>query len=629
MKQFSVDDFYRGECYCAYKHFGAHIVNMNGQDGVIFRTYAPSAKGIEVIGEFNGWNGENSKMINDGRGFYELFVPNAHEGQMYKHRVYQCTGRVVDKADPYAFKSELRPGTASIVANIKSMIFDDDKWISSRSKYYDKPLNIYEMHFGSWRMPEGKTEEDGREQWFTYSEIADELIDYVKKNNFTHIEILPLSEHPLDASWGYQAAGYYSATSRYGTPQDLMTFVNRCHKNGIGVIIDYAYVHFVRDDYAMGSFDGTPLYEYPPSDVNQSEWGSYNFNLSKGEVQSFLMSAAAFWLDVYHFDGIRMDAISNAIYWMGDKARGINDRALDFVRKTNYYLNDTFKNVILIAEDSSDFPNVTRPVEKGGLGFDYKWDLGWMNDTLEYFKLDPFLRQYHHNKINWSMAYFYNERYLLPLSHDEVVHGKATIVNKMWGLYGEKFSQARTLYTYMFTHPGKKLNFMGNELAMFREWDEKKEPDWFLTKYPAHDSFTRFFRDICAVLQNNPALYERDYEQDGFLWIDANNNRDNIYSFIRKSKNQNLAVIMNCAPVTHKGFRLGMEENSELTEIFNTEADIYGGCNVVNKGKIKTDPIPFKNFPHSASIDVPPFGTCIFEVKKIPENTMQKSRRKS
>lgn len=615
MLDFSSEVFYRGECFYAYKYFGAHITD----GGVMFRVYAPAARRIELIGEFNGWNGENSAMKNDGRGFYELFVPNACEGQMYKYRVYQANGRIVDKADPYAFASELRPGTASIIASLDKFKFTDSKWINSRTKLYDEPFNIYEIHFGSWKMPNGGITEESKpdELWYNYSEIADELIAYVKEHHFTHIEILPLAEHPFDGSWGYQAAGYFSATSRYGKPQDLMEFINKCHNNGIGVIIDFAFVHFVRDDYAMGMFDGTPLYEYPPSDVNQSEWGSYNFNLSKGEVQSFLMSSAAFWLDIYHFDGIRMDAISNAIYWMGNKDRGINDRALDFVRKMNWNLDNTFRNVILIAEDSTDFPNVTRPVEKGGLGFDYKWDLGWMNDTLEYFKLDPFLRQYHHNKINWSMAYFYNERYLLPLSHDEVVHGKATIVNKMWGLYGEKFSQARSLYTYMFTHPGKKLNFMGNEIAQFREWDETKEPDWFLLEYPSHKGFARFFNDISAVMEAHPAFYKHDYDSSGFLWIDANDNHNNIYSYIRKSEKDAFIVIMNCAPVTHENFPIGTEYPCELTEILNTEWDIYGGCNVRNDKKIKSEDIPYNNFPCTAKVTIPPFGTVIFEVKKI------------
>ena len=343
MADFSVDSFYRGECFCAYKYFGAHITD----GGVMFRVYAPSAWRIEIIGEFNSWCGENHSMNNDGRGFYELFVPNACAGQMYKYRIYQANGRVVDKSDPYAFATELRPGTASIITSLESYRFSDAKWINSRSKLYNEPLNIYEIHFGSWKMPNGGITENSvpNELWYSYSDIADELISYVKKYHFTHIEILPLAEHPFDGSWGYQASGYFSATCRYGRPQDLMEFVDKCHANGIGVIIDFAFVHFVRDDYAMGMFDGTPLYEYPPSDVNESEWGSYNFNLSKGEVQSFLMSAAAFWVDVYHFDGIRMDAISNAIYWMGNKKRGINDRALTFVRRMNFNLNKAFPNI--------------------------------------------------------------------------------------------------------------------------------------------------------------------------------------------------------------------------------------------------------------------------------------------
>lgn len=631
MSIFSIDEFYRGNCYNSYKYFGAHPVS-DDDSGIIFRVYAPAATCVEVIGEFNGWTGNMHRMNKFDNGVFEICIPEAKVGQMYKFRVYQQGGTVVDKADPYAFHSELRPNTASIISRFDNCgIFNDEKWMNNRTKCFDKPLNIYELHMGSWRKPKGKTENDGGAQWYRYDEIADELIKYLKQNHYTHVEFLPLTEHPFDGSWGYQASLYFSATSRYGTPHQLMTLINKCHQNNIGTIIDFAFVHFVRDNFSLGNFDGTALYEYPPSDVNESEWGSYNFNLSKGEVQSYLMSSAAFWLDVYHFDGIRMDAISNAIYWMGDKNRGVNDRSVDFFKKMNYNLSHAFSNIMLIAEDSSDYPGITTPVEKGGIGFDYKWDLGWMNDTLEYFKIDPFFRKGNHNKLNWSMAYFYNEKYILPLSHDEVVHGKATIVQKMWGdNYENKFAQARTLYSYMFTHPGKKLNFMGNELGMFREWDEAKELDWFLLdQFPMHKAFHKFFGDICKLVTENPAFYEKDYDKDGFLWIDADNCDQNVYSYYRMSDNQTFAVICNMSPVLLRNFRLELKDNCTLTEVLNSDSKIYGGTGVLNEGKIKSVPIPGKKFKNSAVITLPPFGTCIFEVKHTaPQKAVVKKTKR-
>ncbi len=633
MATFSMDEFYRGESTNAYEYFGAHPISDDDDSGVVFRVYAPSAWQIEVIGDFNGWNGWNHKMNKVNSTVYELCIPEARVGQLYKFRVYQQGGNVVDKADPYAFHSELRPNTASIVTRISKDTFHDEKWMKNRSKCYDKPMNIYEMHMGSWRKPFGKTEEDGGAQWFRYDEVGYELVKYLKENNYTHVEVMPLAEYPFDGSWGYQVSQYYSATSRYGTPEQLMKFVDVCHQNQIGVIIDFAFVHFVKDNYSLGSFDGTSLYEYPPSDVNQSQWGSYNFNLSKGDVRSYLTSCAAFWLDTYHFDGIRMDAINNGIYWMGDKNRGVNDRSVDFFKNMNRKLNEQFHNVVLIAEDSSDYPGVTKPVSEGGLGFDYKWDMGWMNDTLKYFKLDPLWRKGSHNQINWSMAYFYFERFILPLSHDEVVHGKATIVQKMFGGdYENKFAQARTLYAYMMTHPGKKLNFMGNELGMFREWDETREMDWFLLdEYPMHQKFHQYFRDLSGLVINNPAFYEKDYESDGFLWIDADNANENMYAYYRISNGQKYAVVLNMSPVRRDHYRIGMHYPCTITEVLNSDSECYGGSGAVNPKPIKSEPICHNQWYHSLEITLPPFGAAIFEVKEEPrkEEKAEKTEKKT
>lgn len=621
MADFSMDEFYRGDSMNAYRFFGAHPASAD-DSGIMFRVYAPHAWQMEVIGDFNGWNGWNHRMNKVNSSVYELYVPEARVGQLYKFRVYQQGGNVVDKADPYAFHSQLRPDTASVITRINpDSVFNDDEWMASRTKCYDKPMNIYEMHMGSWKRHYGKSAADGAAQWFHYDEIAEDLVQYVKENNFTHIEVMPLAEYPFDGSWGYQVSQYYSATSRYGTPEQLMRFVDVCHRNGIGVIIDFAFVHFVRDAYSLGNFDGTALYEYPPSDVSQSQWGSYNFNLSKGDVQSYLMSCAAFWLDAYHFDGIRMDAINNGIYWMGDKNRGVNDRSVDFFKKMNYNLNRTFQNIMLIAEDSSDYPGVTKPVEEGGLGFDYKWDMGWMNDTLKYMKVDPLWRRGSHNLINWSMAYFYYERFILPLSHDEVVHGKATIVQKMFGGdYHNKFAQVRTLYTYMMTHPGKKLNFMGNELAMFREWDETKELDWFLLNdFPMHKMFHDFFRDLNALTTKNPAFYEKDYTEDGFEWIDADNADENMYAYYRMTDGQKYAVVLNMSPVTRENFRMGLRDDCTLTEVLNSDNQCYGGTGVLNPNPIKSEPICHNQWYHSAVFTLPPFGAVVFEVKETPK----------
>ena len=440
MKNTYLKDFHEGRSLDAYRHFGAHPE----REGVRFTVYAPNAQAIQVIGSFDEWECEGHEMKKvDERGTWSLYIKGAKVNDSYKYRITQATGRVVDKMDPYAFYSELRPNTASVVEDLSYDGWEDAEWLKGRSKGFDRPINIYEVHIGSWMK-----EED--EDFVNYRKIAGRLIDYVKQNHFTHIELMPLCEYPFDGSWGYQCSGYFSVTSRYGTCHDLMYLVNEAHKAGIGVIMDFVPVHFVKDDFSLSYFDGTALYEYPRAHDADSQWGTANFDLWKEEVRSFLMSAASFWIDVYHVDGLRMDAISNAIFWHGNKQLGVNEGALDFIKRMNFMLNEKYQGkIMLIAEDSTDFPNVTKSTLEGGLGFDYKWDLGWMNDTLNYLKKDPVYRKWHHNNITFSMAYFYSERFLIEFSHDEVVHGKATIINKMWGTYEQKFAQLRTLYLYM------------------------------------------------------------------------------------------------------------------------------------------------------------------------------------
>lgn len=609
MKNKIMDRYYKGCALDAYKLFGAHLCEERGKKGVRFTVYAPHAQGIQVIGSFDDWSCKGHQMRRkDDKGIWSLFVAEAKEGDMYKYRVTQATGRIVDKMDPYAFYSELRPNTASIVTNLDYKKWSDEKWLAQRTKNFDKPVNIYEMHLGSW-----KKDED--QEWVNYKDIAKELIAYVKENNFTHIELMPLNEYPFDGSWGYQCSGYFSATSRYGSAQELMYLINACHRANIGIIMDFVPVHFVRDDFSLSYFDGTPLYEYEKACDADSQWGTANFNLWREEVRSFLMSAAAFWIDKYHVDGLRMDAISNIIHWHGNKDLGENEGALHFIKRMNYHLSEAYKGVMLIAEDSSDFANVTKATQDGGLGFDYKWDLGWMNDTLKYLEKDPIYRKWHHNNITFSMAYFYSERFIMEFSHDEVVHGKKTIVDKIWGSYEEKFAQLRTLYLYMFTHPGKKLNFMGNELAHFREWDEEKQCDWDLLKYPMHDAFHRYFAKLGELYSKTPALYETEYDWTSFQWIDADNADENMFSYLRKNENSYYIVILNFSPNAYKKHAFGVPEKGVYHELLNTEQDIWGG-EITELGKMKAVEKECNKLPYTIEVDVPAFGGVLLELKR-------------
>ena len=607
MKNTYLKDFHEGRSLDAYRHFGAHPE----REGVRFTVYAPNAQAIQVIGSFDDWECEGHEMKKvDERGTWSLYIKGVKVGDSYKYRITQATGRVVDKMDPYAFYSELRPNTASVVEDLSNDSWEDAEWLKSRSKNFDRPVNIYEVHIGSWMK-----EED--EDFVNYRKIAGRLIEYVKENHFTHIELMPLCEYPFDGSWGYQCSGYYSVTSRYGTCHDLMYLVNEAHKAGIGVIMDFVPVHFVKDDFSLSYFDGTALYEYPRAHDADSQWGTANFDLWKEEVRSFLMSAASFWIDVYHFDGLRMDAISNAIFWHGNKQLGVNEGALDFIKRMNFMLNEKYQGkIMLIAEDSTDFPNVTKSTLDGGLGFDYKWDLGWMNDTLNYLKKDPVYRKWHHNNITFSMAYFYSERFLIEFSHDEVVHGKATIINKMWGTYEQKFAQLRTLYLYMFTHPGKKLNFMGNELAHWREWDEQKENDWFLLSYPAHDAFHKYFALLGELYTEDPTLYEKDYSWESFEWIDADNADKNMFSYLRKGKDKDYVIILNFSPNMYRHEVFGVASKGSYREIINTEWERFGGTLPEQPQQCHAARVSRNNKPYMIEADIPPFGGVLLEVQK-------------
>lgn len=586
-------EFYMGNVFDAYEFFGAHPT----PDGTAFRTFAPSADRITIIGEWNDWQEEN--MIKDGH-VWSYFSAKAKKGQMYKYVIYSSLGRV-EHCDPYGFAMELRPNFASIITDLDEYKFTDSEWLEKRSKNYNEPLNIYEVHLGSWH-----TDPDNENGWYSYSDIADKLIKYVKKHHYTHIEFMPLSEHPADCSWGYQNTGFFAPTSRYGTPAQLMKLIDKCHKNDIGVIMDFVPVHFAIDGYALAKYDGTCLYEYPDSDVTISEWGTCNFIHSRREVCCFLQSAANYWLEKYHFDGLRMDAISRAIYWQGKPERGVNKCTVDFLKKMNSGLHALHPTVMLIAEDSTAFPKVTAPVEYDGLGFDYKWDLGWMNDTLDYFRTPPAERKYHHGKITFSMQYFYNELYLLPISHDENVHGKATVIQKMWGDYDVKFPQARAFYMYMYSHPGKKLNFMGGEFAQFREWDETREQDWDMLKYPLHDSFLRYMTDLEKLYTTRPSLYNGEYNPDCFKWILPDESDRSVFAYKRCAENETTICLLNFSD-KEQNITIPADGLTDLKELINSDSNIYSGETEVKRS------VKIKPAGGEFSVKLSPFSGRLFD----------------
>lgn len=597
-------EFYSGRSFDAYRELGAHVKKeVAGKktvfSGVEFVTYAPNALGVNVIGEFNDWNETVMERCYDG-SFFKVFVPEARPGMMYKYKIYHRDGSSMEHCDPYGFGMELRPAFASIIRDMDTYRFHDAKWMKNRSVCQGSPLNIYEVHLGSWRTkpvfdeqgnpltPEEIVESNRvAESWYTYKEIAPMLAEYVKEQGYNYVEFMPLSEHPSDQSWGYQNTGFFSPTSRYGTADDLKEMIDILHQHNIGTILDFVPAHFALDGYGLARYDGTALYEYPSNDVGYSEWGSMNFIHSKGEVRSFLQSAANYWLSEYHFDGLRMDAISRIIYWMGDESRGVNDRAVDFIRNMNQGLKDRHPSIILCAEDSTDFKGTTKETKYGGLGFDYKWDMGWMNDTLNFFRTLPFVRGEHYHDLTFSMMYNYNERYLLPLSHDEVVHGKATIIQKMAGMYEEKFPQAKALYAYMYAHPGKKLNFMGNEIGQFREWDEKREQDWDLLKYPNHDSFHQYMKALNKIYMKEPALSAWDDDPNGFAWILCGKENDVVYIFQREVNEDKVIVVLNLSGLVYKNYHFDYGNGDTMKVLINSDWNKFGGSTKDTEKTIK------------------------------------------
>lgn len=571
MKNDGVDKFLKGLSYDAYEVMGAHLSDGGAQ----FVTYAPNAVKVELM-----LNGSLSDMQRDERGVWSCFHQGVKQGDIYQFVMTTKTLEKHYRSDPFAFYSEVRPKNASIVYDMNTYQWGDDAWLNQRNKNYERAMNIYELHFGSWRIKPDKTE---TERFYTYEEMADILIPYVKEMNYTHIELLPLTEHPFDGSWGYQATGYYSATSRYGDPNGLKAFVDKCHNAGIGVILDFVPVHFARDFFGLHIYDGGFVFESENEMERYSEWNTALFDYSKPHVLSFMKSSVNFWVEQYHIDGIRFDAVANLIYRHGRKDMPINDSGLWFLRDTNYTIQKLHPDVMLFAEDSTDYGKVTAPVEFGGLGFDYKWDLGFMNDTINYIKTPPFDRSKHHNKMTFSMSYFYSDLFILPFSHDEVVHGKGTMLDKAQGDHDRKMATIRAFYMFQMTHPGKKLNFMGNELGEYMEWRDDKELGWNLLTYPSHDSLHEFIKRLNQLYLTEPALHKFDYNASSFRWVDADNRGRNIFAFQRNDMEGHLIYCVFNFSGNMQNYTLNVNCNGEFEELLNTDRDIYSGSNCLNE----------------------------------------------
>ncbi|MDU6194242.1 1,4-alpha-glucan branching protein GlgB [Clostridium perfringens] len=623
----SFDLFLEGKEHSAYKFMGAHFVTENRKRGVRFTTWAPRASKIYVIGDFNNWELKEEysmKKINE-RGIWSLFLPKLEEGIKYKFAVVnECGNNTVYKADPYAFKSELRPNTASVLTKIKSFRWGDKRWLNKREKegLDNKPMNIYELHLGSWKRKDG--------EFMTYEEISEVLVEYIKEMGYTHVEFMPINEHPLDASWGYQGVGYYSVTSRYGDLNGLKALINKLHKNNIGVLLDWVPSHFCKDEHGLFMFDGSPTYEYEAWwKANNEGWGTCNFDLGRPEVKSFLFSNAMYWINEFHIDGLRVDAVSNMLYldygreygeWEPNIYGGNgNLEAIAFLKELNTIIKKEGKGAITVAEESTSWEGITKPVEEDGLGFDYKWNMGWMNDTLSYIELDPIYRKYHHNKMNFSMMYNYSEKFILPISHDEVVHGKKSLINKMWGDDWKKYAGLRLYASFMMGHPGKKLMFMGCEFGQFVEWREWEELQWnVIEEFDIHRKTKEYFKALNHFYLENSSLWSLDYEEEGFKWIDADNSEESVLSFIRigKNKKEKLIFICNFTPEVYYDFKVGVPGLGEYVEVFNSDSLEFGGAgNIMGDSILKATEESFKDFDYSISVKVPPLGTLVLKVK--------------
>ena len=638
--------FAEGNHHRIYEKLGAHPTKIDGVAGVYFALWAPNARNVSVLGDFNSWDGRKHQMRRGGNGIWELFVPELTFGASYKYEVKNWEGHIYEKSDPYGFQQEVRPKTASVVADLDSYEWNDEEWMKKRrqSDPLAKPISVYEFHLGSWmhgsaseptKLLSGESEPVIATEWkqdarfLSYYELADKLIPYVKELGYTHIEMLPVAEHPFDGSWGYQVTGYYAPTSRFGNPEDFMYFVDRCHENGIGVIVDWVPGHFPKDGHGLAFFDGTHLYEHAdPRKGEHKEWGTLVFNYNRNEVRNFLVANALFWFDKYHIDGIRVDAVASMLYlsycrkdgeWVANDYGGCeNIEAANFLRQVNSLLFSYFPGTLSIAEESTSWPMVSWPTYTGGLGFNLKWNMGWMHDMLDYFHMDPWFRQFHQNNLTFSMWYHHSENYMLALSHDEIVHGKSNIIGKMPGDEWQKFANVRCLFGFMFTHPGKKTMFMSMEFAQWSEWNVWTDLEWDLLQYDSHKALKKFFKDLNGIYKSEPALYTQDFEEAGFQWIDCSDNRHSVVAFIRRGTNPEEFVITVCnfTPQPHSHYRVGVPELGFYTEIFNSDARQYGGSNMGNLGGKWTDEWSFHEQPYSLDLCLPPLGVLILKIDR-------------
>ncbi len=619
--------FGQGVHYEIYKKLGAHTAMKKGKKGVYFAVWAPDAKSVCLVGDFNGWDREANPMTRlDPLGIYELFVPNMKEGALYKYAVTGQNGNTILKSDPYGFSAELRPGTASKVASIEGFKWSDNRWIDTRtqSNFKKEPMSIYEMHPGSWKKHAPKNEDDPG--YYNFRELAPELTQYLKEMGYTHVELIGVAEHPFDGSWGYQVTGYYAPTSRYGTPKDFMYFVNYLHKHKIGVILDWVPAHFPRDEHGLANFDGKPLYEYAdPKKGEHPDWGTKIFDYGRNEVKNFLIANALYWLTEYHVDGLRIDAVASMLYldygkqdgqWVANQyGENKNLEAIEFFRHLNSIVHQRKPGTVMIAEESTAWPMVTGDPENGGLGFDFKWNMGWMNDFLEYQKCDPYFRKFNHNKMTFSMTYAYSENYILVISHDEVVHLKKSMLEKMPGNDEQKFANLKAAYAFMLGHPGKKLLFMGQEFGERREWSEERELDWPSLDDPKHRNLKEYVGQLLTMYNKYPALYGMDDTWDGFQWINANDGDRSIFSFVRysPSKRNNLLFVINFTPVDRPDYRVGVPKKKRYTKIFSTNAPEIGGV-------ADTEPVIYQakvsecdGQPYSIDYPLPGYGVAVFK----------------
>ena len=636
LSEFDRHLFGAGTHYEIYEKMGGRLMTHEGARGAAFSVWAPNAKAVSVIGDFNNWDARRSPMRRLGEsGIWELFLPAAAEGDKYKFHVTQCDGRVVDKTDPYGVYAEVRPNNASVLYPLKRYKWKDRRWITARRKYDFRaaPMNIYEVHLGSWKRAEGN-------RFLSYTELAEQLIPYVKEMGYTHIEMLPVEEHPFDGSWGYQVTGYYAPTSRYGSPDEFKQFVDACHQNGISVILDWVPAHFPKDDFALARFDGTALYEHQDPRLGEHiQWGTYIFNYGRKEVANFLLANALYWMDIFHIDGLRVDAVASLLrldfckeegQWLPNVYGGSeNLEAIEFLKHMNSVIAEREPGALMIAEDSTAWPGVTKKVEEGGLGFSLKWNMGWMNDFLSYIKLDPIYRKYHQNKLTFGMAYHYAENFVLVLSHDEVVHTKSSMIGKMPGDVWQSFANLRLSYGFMMGHPGKKLLFMGGEFAQYSEWSEARSLDWHLLQYADHQEMQAYVKELNHLYAEESAFWAEDFDPNGFQWIECDDAESSIVSFVRRSQEKELVFLCNFTPVVHCGFSLGVPQEGVYHERLNSDAARFGGSDVINAVPLQSRAEPAGRCPFRVELDVPPLGMVILEreqPKKQPRTKKPKTR---